>query len=122
MPSPLDFLRRFSKASMADSTSHSLGKYLIEISLMDLKMYKYLPSELATAAVYLARVMTRQNPIWTPTLAHYTEFSETEARSIALVLNNLLKRVLRSSCTSLRNKYSCPKLNEVATIPVVSNL
>eukprot|EP01126_Amoeba_proteus_P040451 TRINITY_DN4314_c0_g1_i7.p1 TRINITY_DN4314_c0_g1~~TRINITY_DN4314_c0_g1_i7.p1 ORF type:complete len:477 (-),score=87.85 TRINITY_DN4314_c0_g1_i7:363-1793(-) len=121
-PSPLDFLRRFSKASMADSTSHSLGKYLIEISLMDLKMYKYLPSELATAAVYLARVMTHQNPIWTPTLAHYTEFSESEARTIALVLNNLLKRVLRSSCTSLRNKYSCPKLNEVATIPVVSNL
>lgn len=73
-PSLLDFLRRFSKAAQSDPIVHTLGKYIIEVTMMDLKLYRYLPSELAAAAVYIARAMTHQNPIWTPTLTHYTGY------------------------------------------------
>lgn len=42
--SPLHFLRRFSKAAQSDYTIHTLCKYIIEISLIDIRLLKYLPS------------------------------------------------------------------------------
>lgn len=33
-PSPLHFLRRFSKAAQSDKITHSLSKYIIEVTLL----------------------------------------------------------------------------------------
>eukprot|EP01127_Copromyxa_protea_P000723 TRINITY_DN1062_c0_g1_i3.p1 TRINITY_DN1062_c0_g1~~TRINITY_DN1062_c0_g1_i3.p1 ORF type:complete len:280 (+),score=83.83 TRINITY_DN1062_c0_g1_i3:430-1269(+) len=121
-PSLLDFLRRFSKAAQSDPIVHTLGKYIIEVTMMDLKLYRYLPSELAAAAVYIARAMTHQNPIWTPTLTHYTKYSESEARSVAIVVNTLLKRLSKSSYKAIKKKYSSEKLGGVAAVPLVNDL
>jgi len=56
-PSMLHFLRRFSKAGQSDYMTHTLCKYLIELSTLDVKMYKYMPSQIAAASVYLSRRM-----------------------------------------------------------------
>ncbi len=58
-PSPLHFLRRYSKAAGSDYQIHTLCKYLIELSIMDIKLLKYPASKLAAGAVYIARSMTR---------------------------------------------------------------
>lgn len=55
---PLHFLRRFSKASKSDSRTHTLSKYLSELTLTEYSMLKYLPSQIAAASVYIARRMT----------------------------------------------------------------
>jgi len=118
----LDFLRRFSRAANSDPIIHNLGKYIIEVTMMDLKLYRYYPSELAAAAVYISRAMTHQNPVWTPTLTHYTGYSESEARSVALVVNTLLKRLSKSTYKAIKKKYTSPKFGEVSLIPLVNDL
>ena len=55
-PNPMNFLRRISKADDYDIQTRTLGKYLMEISLMDHKFMKFHPSHVAAASMYLARL------------------------------------------------------------------
>ena len=54
-PNPMNFLRRISKADNYDIQTRTLGKYLMEISLLDHRFMDYLPSHVAAGAMYLAR-------------------------------------------------------------------
>ena len=56
-PNPMNFLRRISKADNYDIQTRTLGKYLLEISLLDHKFMKYHPSHIAAASMYLARLI-----------------------------------------------------------------
>jgi len=56
-PNPLNFLRRISKADSYDTQSRTIGKYLMEISLVDHRFMAYRPSHVAAAAMYLARLI-----------------------------------------------------------------
>lgn len=67
----LHFLRRFSKAGHAESKTHTLAKYIIELSLVDYKLLKYLPSTIAAAAVYISRKMGGITPLWVTRFLHY---------------------------------------------------
>lgn len=56
-PNPMNFLRRISKADNYDIQTRTLGKYLLEISLLDHRFMKYSPSQTAAASMYLARLI-----------------------------------------------------------------
>ena len=56
-PNPMNFLRRISKADNYDIQTRTLGKYLLEISLLDHRFMKYNPSQVAAASMYLARLI-----------------------------------------------------------------
>lgn len=56
-PNPMNFLRRISKADDYDIQTRTLGKYLMEISLLDHRFMNYLPSHVAAASMYLARAI-----------------------------------------------------------------
>lgn len=56
-PNPMNFLRRISKADNYDIQSRTIGKYLMEISLLDHRFMAYRPSHVAAAAMYLSRVI-----------------------------------------------------------------
>lgn len=56
-PNPMNFLRRVSKADNYDITSRTIGKYLMEISLLDHRFMEFRPSHVAAGAMYLARLM-----------------------------------------------------------------
>lgn len=56
-PNPMNFLRRISKADGYDIQTRTLGKYLLEISLLDHKFMGYHPSHIAAASMYLARLI-----------------------------------------------------------------
>ena len=61
-PNPMNFLRRVSKADDYDIQSRTIGKYLMEISLLDHRFMAYRPSHCAAAAMYLARMMLDRGP------------------------------------------------------------
>lgn len=46
-PTPIHFLRRFSKAASSDGQTHVLSKYFIELAAIDYKLSEYLPSEVS---------------------------------------------------------------------------
>lgn len=61
-PNPMNFLRRISKADNYDIQTRTLGKYLMEISLVDHRFLEYKQSHVAAAAMYLARMIFERGP------------------------------------------------------------
>ena len=53
-PSPYVFLERYRKLMGSDSKTFNLARYVLELTLIDLKMVKHKPSLLAGGALYLA--------------------------------------------------------------------
>jgi len=118
-PTPVHFLRRYSKAAGSDYMLHTLCKYLIELSLLDVNLLKFAPSLISASSVYLGRAMVGRVPLWTPTLEHYTTYSEPQVRECALILNQFLKKSQKSSLKAVRTKYSHEKFGKAAEIPHV---
>lgn len=56
-PNPMNFLRRISKADNYDIQTRTIGKYFLEISLLDHKFMSYQPSHIAAGSMYLARLI-----------------------------------------------------------------
>ena len=56
-PSPLNFLRRCSKADNFDLQSRQVAKYFLEVALVDERFLQFPPSQMAAASLYLARIM-----------------------------------------------------------------
>jgi hypothetical protein len=61
-PNPMNFLRRISKADNYDIQTRTLGKYLMEISLLDHRFMGYRQSHIAASAMYLARLILDRGP------------------------------------------------------------
>ena len=56
-PNPMNFLRRISKADNYDIQTRTLGKYLLEVSLVDHRFMCFHPSHIAAASMFLARLI-----------------------------------------------------------------
>jgi G2/mitotic-specific cyclin 1/2 len=56
-PSPLNFLRRISKADQYNVQTRTVGKYLLEIGCLEWRLLAAPPSLLAAAAMWLARLV-----------------------------------------------------------------
>jgi G2/mitotic-specific cyclin 2 len=95
-PNPMNFLRRISKADNYDIQTRTLGKYLLEISLLDHRFLKYHPSHISAAAMYMSRMIlergewvgakyqpkisanSRKNSV----IAHYAGYTEEEIQPV----------------------------------------
>ncbi|KAJ9636548.1 G2/mitotic-specific cyclin [Knufia peltigerae] len=76
-PNPMNFLRRISKADNYDIQARTLGKYFMEISLVDHRFLEYKQSHVAAAAMYLARMILERGG-WDATLTKFAGYSEDE--------------------------------------------
>ena len=59
-PNPMNFLRRISKADNYDIQTRTLGKYLLEVSLVDHRFMCFHPSHIAAVSMYLARLILKR--------------------------------------------------------------
>lgn len=118
LPTPLHFLRRFSKAAFSDSRIHTLSKYMSETSVLSFPTTMYRPSVIAASCVYLARKMLcpDQEP-WNPTLDHYTQVTEDMLLPCAKSLNEFMKWVPSSKYTATFDKYKTHNMYSVALMP-----
>eukprot|EP01117_Protostelium_nocturnum_P017258 TRINITY_DN7000_c0_g1_i1.p1 TRINITY_DN7000_c0_g1~~TRINITY_DN7000_c0_g1_i1.p1 ORF type:complete len:485 (-),score=150.89 TRINITY_DN7000_c0_g1_i1:51-1505(-) len=128
VPSPLHFLRRYSKAAHSDSVVHTLSKYYIELTTLEYSFLEYTPSQIAAASVYLARATAQNIPniegigavLWNPTIQHYTGYSLKELSPCIRLMNEYaLKQGPNCSQKAIFRKYSSPKLLQVASIPQI---
>lgn len=69
-PNPMNFLRRISKADDYDIETRTMGKYLLEITIMDHKFLGVKPSLCAASAMYLSRKLLQRSE-WDVTLKKY---------------------------------------------------
>jgi G2/mitotic-specific cyclin 2 len=61
-PNPMNFLRRISKADDYDIHTRTVGKFIMEISLLDHRFMEHRPSHVAAAAMYLSRQVMDKGP------------------------------------------------------------
>lgn len=59
-PSPMNFLRRISKADDYNVEVRTIGKYLLEVGYLEYRLLAAPPSLLAAAAMWLARLIREQ--------------------------------------------------------------
>ncbi|KAF2202707.1 A/B/D/E cyclin [Delitschia confertaspora ATCC 74209] len=88
-PNPMNFLRRISKADNYDIQTRTLGKYLLEISCLDHRFIGHPPSQVAAAAMYLARLVLERGE-WDATIAHYAGYTEEEIQPVLQLMIDYL--------------------------------
>lgn len=118
-PNPMNFLRRVSKADNYDIQSRTIGKYLMEISLLDHRFMSYRPSHVAAAAMYLARLMLDRGP-WDKTLTHYAGYDEDEIEPVVQLMVDYLARPIvheaffkKYASKKFLKGLSCPKTRQL---------
>eukprot|EP00047_Mylnosiga_fluctuans_P020828 m.96820 g.96820 ORF g.96820 m.96820 type:complete len:368 (-) comp8646_c0_seq2:138-1241(-) len=116
-PLPLHFLRRFSRACHADTQVHTLAKYFMEVKMMSYNMIRFKPSETAAASIWIARKVCDASATWTPTLVHYSGYSEAAIEPCIAALQAELARSVESAHQAVRRKYASPKLYKASEMP-----
>ncbi|KAI1824216.1 cyclin-like protein [Xylaria intraflava] len=90
-PNPMNFLRRISKADELDIQTRTIGKYLMEISLLDHRFMAYRPSHIAAAAMYLSRLIFERGD-WDETIAYYAGYTEAEIEPVSELMVDYIAR------------------------------
>lgn len=64
VPSSYRFLERFVKISSSDDLIFTYSRYLIELTLVEIKMQKYAPSLIAASALYVSKKILKRPNAW----------------------------------------------------------
>ncbi len=103
-----------------DELLHFLSNYLTELALLDYTMMRYLASEIAAAAVYLANLMLRRAP-WDGNLQHYSTYGPQHIKRCVRDLAALHQAVgTNQQLNSIREKYGAPRFQSVSRVPLSS--
>lgn len=113
-PGPMGWLRRGSKADDCEIHARTVAKYLLEVGLVERRLIGVVPSLMAAAALWFGR-LTLGREHWTPTLEHYTTYSEKEILPVA---NIMLEYIITDPVQheSLFKKYSHKRYFRVCSI------
>lgn len=112
---PMNFLRRISKADNYDIQTRTVAKYFMEISLVDYRLLEHPPSLIAAASIWMARKVLERGP-WTPTLVHYSSYSEYELLGTAeIMLDYTLRPVAHHQ---FHKKYAAKKFMRASSYVV----
>ncbi|XP_010549257.1 PREDICTED: putative cyclin-A3-1 isoform X2 [Tarenaya hassleriana] len=128
-PTIQTFLRRFARIAQEDiiNVSHLqlefLCSYLSELSLLDYKCVKFLPSMVAASAIFLARFIMRpkQHP-WNPMLQEYTKYKPADLKECVGIIHDLYLSRRGGALQAVRAKYKQHRFKCVATLPVSPEL
>ncbi|RWA04720.1 hypothetical protein EKO27_g10387 [Xylaria grammica] len=112
-PNPMNFLRRISKADNYDIQTRTIGKYLMEISLLDHRFMAYRPSHVAAASMYLARLIFDRGD-WDETIAYYAGYTEEEVEPVfELMVDYLARPVIHEA---FYKKYASKKFLKASLV------
>jgi hypothetical protein len=112
IPSAHAFLVRYLKAGHADKKMVQLSCYILDGTLQSYDLLKYMPSQLAAAAVFIARRNIGRNS-WSPTLLAYANYCEEEIAPVARAVVQE-KRNTSQELRAVTKKYSSSRYGNVA--------
>ncbi len=112
IPSAHAFLVRFLKAAHADRKMVQLSCYILDGTLQSYTLLHYLPSQLAAAAVLIARKVVGRNA-WSPTLLKYAGYCEEDILPVARAIV-AEKSSSTSDCRGVDKKYSNSRYGGIA--------
>ncbi|XP_074712983.1 G2/mitotic-specific cyclin-B1 [Strix uralensis] len=106
-PLPPHFLRRIAKIAKVEFKEYSLAKYLMELCIIDYDMVHFPSSKTAAAAACLTLKLLKGCK-WTPTLEHYTSYTESD---LFPVMQHMAKNIIivnegGTHYSAIKNKYA----------------
>lgn len=117
VPTTNTFLCRFLKA--AGGSDNKLlamhASYLVELSLPDYGMLKFSSSEIAAAAILVARKSMRMADPYPYSLQKHSSYEKAGLGLCATALERLQRKAAGASLVAVFKKYSSPKFLEVST-------
>jgi cyclin B len=116
IPSAHAFLVRFLKAAHADKRIVQLSCFILDGTLQSYDLLHYLPSQLAAAAVFIARRTVGRNS-WSPTLLKYANYREEEIMPIARAVMTA-KADSAQELRAVNKKYTSSRYGGVANMPL----
>jgi len=116
IPSAHAFLVRFLKAAHADKRIVQLSCFILDGTLQSYNLLHFLPSQLAAAAVFIARRTVGRNS-WSPTLLKYANYREEEIMPIAKAVMTA-KASAAQELRAVNKKYTSSRYGGVATLPL----
>ncbi|XP_059454223.1 cyclin-A3-2-like [Corylus avellana] len=121
-PTLKTFLRSFTSVAQENYNPNLqlefLGYYLAELSLLDYKCVKFLPSLVAASVIFLAKIMIqpKMHP-WCPALEKYCGYKAADLKECVLIIHDLFNSKRGGSLQAIREKYKHHKFKNVAAIP-----
>jgi len=112
-PLAIHFLRRNSKAGEVDATTHTMAKYLMELTLVDYDLVHCPPSEIAAAALCLSMKLLTQAS-WSATLAHYSCYSSAQLQPLISKLAHLAVHAGTGKLVAIKAKYQSSKFMRIS--------
>lgn len=112
IPSAHAFLVRYLKAAHADKKIVQISCYILDGTLQSYNLLHYLPSQLAAAAVLIARRCVGRNS-WSPTLLKYAAYCEEEVIPVARAVV-AEKSSASPELRAVNKKYSSSRYGQVA--------
>jgi len=119
IPSAHAFLVRYLKAAHADKKIVQISCYILDGTLQSYNLLHYLPSQLAAAAVFIARRCVGRNS-WSPTLLKYAEYCEEDIVPVARAVV-AEKSSASPELRAVNKKYSSSRYGQVANITIRSD-
>jgi hypothetical protein len=113
-PSSYRFLERYNKLAMADEVSFYIAQYLLELSMLDYKMLKYIPSMQAASALCIAAKVLKRVNVWSEVLHGQCNYTETDLAACMKDMSDILKASDKISHQAARRKFAQPKYKEVS--------
>ena len=118
-PNAFVFVSRFAKvagiATTPRSTTELLAHYLVELTLQEYKMLKYLPSTICASAVYLALKTCGHTP-WTADLERHSTYKEADLLQACVRDIHELHAKASTGLQAVRRKYAHKKYASVSSI------
>lgn len=121
-PTTKSFLRRFVRAAQAGQKGPTLqleflGNYLAELTLLEYNLLNFLPSMVAAASVFVAKVtLSPTFKPWNSTLQHYSGYKPSELKECVRAIHELQKNSKNCTLPAIREKYRQHKFKCVATL------
>ena len=113
--SPYRFLERYGKLAGIEEKGMLLARYLLELALVEYKMLKHIPSNLACSSIYLVNKILKKEG-WPEHLAKSCKYTDAQIRPCAKELCLILQNAAKNSLQAARKKYSSTKFSEVAKL------
>jgi len=112
------FLRRFGRVCKVTMPVLTLGRYILESSLLEYNLNVELSESKLAAATLILAFKIKCIEGWKETLEYYSGHKVEELEPIVNSLFTMLKKPAKENLKTVRSKYSHKVFHEVATIPL----
>jgi len=117
-PTAAQFLALLQRACGCDEAQRQLAQYAAELALVEISMLRHTPSHLAAAAMLVSNEILGRQPVWPAAMARHSRHAEHALQSCAQELRALLRGAATTPLQAVRKKFSQPRHQSVARLPV----